>query len=67
MVKIPGENRLFTRNIQSQINEVNQIHKIKPKNITLLIYFYNIATIEVFTTEEGFQLFTINYSKALKG
>jgi len=64
---IPNEDRRLARNIQSLVNEVKQIHKIKPIINNLLIYFYNFINKKVISTEEGFQLITIDYSKALEG
>jgi hypothetical protein len=49
---IPSKNSLLARNIQSLINEVKQIYKMKPNIINLLIYFYNLANKEVNSTEE---------------
>jgi hypothetical protein len=64
---IPGENSLLARNIQSLINEVKIIHKTKPNINNLLIYFYNSTNKAVISTEEGFQIITMDYSKALEG
>jgi hypothetical protein len=64
---IPSENTLLAKNIQSLVSQVKQIHKKKPNIINLLIYFYNSVNKEVITTEKGFLLITMDYSKALEG
>jgi hypothetical protein len=64
---IPNDDRRLARNIQSLINEVKQIHKIKPNIINLLIYFYNSVNNEVTSADESFKLVTIDYSKVLQG